>query len=149
MANLHFSTLHANSKTVQRSWYVVDATNQTVGRLASQLALVLRGKNKAYYTPHVDCGDFVVVLNAERVVFTGNKTQDKKYVRFSGYPGGKKEEQAGHLLARRPQAVLEHAVRGMLPKTRLGRAMFKKLFVYAGDTHPHKAQAPQVLQLKS
>lgn len=149
MANLHFSTLHANAKTVRRTWYVVDATNQTVGRLASQLATVLRGKNKAYYTPHVDCGDFVIVLNAERVVFTGNKSQDKKYVRFSGYPGGKKEEQAGHLLARRPQAVLEHAVRGMLPKTRLGRSMFKKLFVYAGENHPHQAQAPQVLPLQS
>lgn len=146
MANLHFSTLHANSKTVCRSWYVVDATNQTVGRLASQLASVLRGKNKAYYTPHVDCGDFVIVLNADRVIFTGNKLRNKKYVRFSGYPGGKKEEQAGHLLARRPEAVLEHAVRGMLPKTRLGRVMFKKMFVYAGDSHPHQAQHPQVLQ---
>lgn len=149
MANLHFSTLHANSKTVHRSWYMIDATNQTVGRLASQLAGVIRGKNKPYYTPHVDCGDFVVVLNVEKVVFTGNKMQDKKYIRFSGYPGGKKEESAKHLLNRRPEAVLEHAVRGMLPKTRLGRAMFKKMFVYVGDTHPHNAQNPKVLQFKS
>jgi large subunit ribosomal protein L13 len=143
MNPLHFTTSHANAATVQRNWYIVDGTNQTVGRMCSKIAAVLRGKNKPYFTPHVDCGDYVIVINADKVIFTGNKLEDKIYVNFSGYPGGKKEEQAKNLLNRRPEAVIERAVKGMLPKNRLGRKMFKKLFVYAGETHPHTSQKPQ------
>lgn len=145
MSKLHFTTKHANEATVQRNWYVVDGTNQTVGRMCAKIATVLRGKNKAYYTPHVDCGDFIIVTNADKVVFTGNKMEDKEYLTFSGYPGGQKGEAAKNLLKRRPEAVIERAVKGMLPKNRLGRQMFKKLFVYAGNEHPHGAQKPNVL----
>jgi large subunit ribosomal protein L13 len=114
--------------------------------MCAKIAAVLRGKNKAYYTPHVDCGDYVVVINADKVVFTGNKLKDKLYDTFSGYPGGLKQEAAGSLLKRRPEAVVERAVKGMLPKNRLGRKMFKKLFVYTGAEHPHTAQKPQELK---
>jgi large subunit ribosomal protein L13 len=131
---------------VQRNWYVVDGTNQTVGRMCAKIASVLRGKNKAYYTPHVDCGDFVIVTNCDKVKFTGKKLDDKTYINYSGYPGGKKEETAGDLLKRRPDAVIERAVKGMLPKNRLGRKMYKKLYVYAGSEHPHTAQKPQELK---
>jgi large subunit ribosomal protein L13 len=124
----------------------VDGTNQTVGRVCARIASVLRGKNKAYYTPHVDTGDFVIVINADKVVFTGNKFEDKMYINFSGYPGGKKEEAAKDLIKRRPEAVIERAVKGMLPKNRLGRKMIKKLFVYAGAEHPHGAQQPKELK---
>ncbi|PWT97730.1 MAG: 50S ribosomal protein L13 [Bacteroidetes bacterium] len=146
MSKLHFTTKHANEATVQRNWYVVDGTNQTVGRVCAKIAAVLRGKNKAYYTPHVDCGDFIVVINAEKVKFTGNKLEDKVYLNFSGYPGGQKEETAKNLQARRPEVIVERAVKGMLPKNRLGRKMFKKLFVYAGAEHPHAAQQPKELK---
>ena len=146
MSKLHFTTKHANSATVQHNWYVVDGTNQTVGRIASKIASVLRGKNKAYYTPHVDCGDYVILINADKVVFTGNKSEQKIYLNYSGYPGGKKEEVAEDLLKRRPEVVMERAVKGMLPKNRLGRKMIKKLFVYAADTHPHTAQQPKELK---
>lgn len=145
MSKLHFTTKHANEATVKRNWYVVDGTNQTVGRMCSKIAAVLRGKNKAYYTPHVDCGDFVIVTNADKVVFSGNKMEEKEYLTFSGYPGGLKSETAVKLLHRRPEAVVERAVKGMLPKNRLGRKMFKKLFVYAGTEHPHGAQKPASL----
>jgi large subunit ribosomal protein L13 len=146
MSKLHFTTKHANAATVQRNWYVVDGTNQTVGRLCARIAAVLRGKNKAYFSPHVDCGDFVIVINADKVVFTGNKMEEKMYINFSGYPGGKKEESAKSLLSRRPDAIIERAVKGMLPKNRLGRKVVKKLFVYAGDVHPHTAQQPKELK---
>lgn len=145
MSKLHFTTKHANEATVQRNWYVVDGTNQTVGRMCAKIASVLRGKNKAYYTPHVDCGDFVIVTNCEKVKFSGTKLDDKIYINYSGYPGGKKEETAGELLRRRPVAVVERAVKGMLPKNKLGRKMYKKLFVYTGEEHPHTAQNPQPL----
>ncbi len=131
---------------MQRNWYVVDGTNQTVGRISSKIASVLRGKNKAYYTPHVDCGDYIIVTNCEKMVFTGNKFEDKQYINYSGYPGGKKEESAISLIKRRPEAVIERAVKGMLPKNRLGRKMFGKLFVYAGAAHPHTAQQPKELK---
>jgi len=143
MSKLHFTTKHANEATVQRNWYVVDGTNQTVGRMCSKIAAALRGKNKAYYTPHVDCGDYVIVTNASKVKFTGNKLEQKVYQNFSGYPGGLREEIAKDLLRRRPEAVVERAVKGMLPKNRLGRKMFKKLFVYADAEHPHTAQQPK------
>ncbi len=146
MSKLHFTTKHANKATVQRNWYVVDGTNQTVGRMCSRIAAVLRGKNKAYYTPHVDCGDFIIVTNADKVVLTGNKLEDKVYDTFSGYPGGRKEEAAKSLLKRRPEVVIERAIKGMLPKNRLGRQMYKKLFVYVGSEHPHTAQQPKELK---
>ena len=145
MSKLHFTTQHANEATVQHNWYVVDGTNQTVGRMCSKIAAVLRGKNKAYYTPHVDCGDYVIVINVDKVVFTGNKMDDKNYITYSGYPGGQKSESAKSLLKRRPDALLERAIKGMLPKNRLGRKMFKKLYVYAGTEHQHTAQKPQTL----
>lgn len=143
MSKLHFTTKHANEATVQRNWYIVDGTNQTVGRISSRIAAVLRGKNKPYYSPHVDCGDYVVLINAEKVKFSGNKLEEKEYINFSGYPGGKKVEVAKNLLKRRPEAIMEKAIKGMLPKNRLGRRMSKKLFVYVGDHHPHIAQQPK------
>jgi large subunit ribosomal protein L13 len=146
MSKLHFSTKHANEATVQRNWYVVDGTNQTVGRMCAKIASVLRGKNKAYFTPHVDCGDYVIVTNCDKIRFTGNKLEEKMYINYSGYPGGKKEEAAGDLLKRRPDVIIERAVKGMLPKNRLGRKMYKKLFVYAGTEHPHTAQNPKPLK---
>jgi large subunit ribosomal protein L13 len=146
MSKLHFTTKHANAATVQHDWYVVDGTNQTVGRMCAKVAAVLRGKNKAYYTPHVDCGDYVIVTNCDKIVFTGNKLDEKIYDTFSGYPGGRKEETARSLLRRRPEAVIERAVKGMLPKNRLGRKMGKKLFVYVGAEHPHIAQKPKELK---
>ncbi len=146
MSKLHFTTKHANAATVQRHWYVVDGTNQTVGRMCARIAAVLRGKTKAYYTPHVDCGDYVIIINADKIRFTGNKMDEKEYITFSGYPGGQKIEIAKDLLKRRPEALLERAVRGMLPKNRLGRKMIKKLFVYAGNEHQHAAQQPKELK---
>lgn len=146
MSKLHFTTKHANSASVQHNWYVVDGTNQTVGRMCAKIAAILRGKNKAYYTPHVDCGDNIIVINADKVKFTGNKLDQKVYINYSGYPGGKKEETAGSLLKRRPEAVVERAVKGMLPKNRLGRQMYKKLFVYTDSRHPHIAQQPKELK---
>ncbi|ANI90277.1 50S ribosomal protein L13 [Arachidicoccus ginsenosidimutans] len=146
MSKLHFTTKHANAATVQRNWYVVDGTNQTVGRISARIAAILRGKNKASYTPHVDTGDYVIIINADKVTFSGNKLEQKTYINFSGYPGGKKEEVAKDLLKRRPEVVLERAIKGMLPKNKLGRKMIGKLFVYAGDVHPHSAQQPKELK---
>ena len=149
MSKLHFTTKHANEATVQRKWYVVDGTNQTVGRMCSRIASVLRGKNKASYTPHVDTGDYIIVVNAEKVVFTGNKLHEKMYDHYTGYPGGLKEETAINLQKRRPEVIIERAVKGMLPKNRLGRKMYKKLFVYAGGDHPHAAQSPKELKFET
>lgn len=146
MRHLSFKTQSANDKIVKRDWYVVDATNQTMGRMASRVASILRGKNKAYYTPHFDCGDNVIIVNAAKVQMTGTKMLTKEYQTFSGYPGGQKIETAKSLLSRRPEVAVERAVKGMLPKNRLGRAMYKKLFVYAGAEHPHKAQQPKELK---
>ena len=146
MSKLHFTTKHANAATVQHNWYVVDGANQTVGRMCAKIAAVLRGKNKAYYTPHVDCGDYVIVTNCDKVVFTGNKLEQKVYDTFSGYPGGRKEETAKSMLNRRPEVVIERAVKGMLPKNRLGRQLVKKLFVYTTAEHPHGAQQPKELK---
>lgn len=143
MRHLSFKTQSANEKIVQREWYVIDATNQTLGRMTSKIASVLRGKHKAYYTPHFDCGDYVIVINSGKVALTGNKLEDKEYQTFSGYPGGQKSESAKNLLKRRPNTVVERAVKGMLPKNRMGRAMARKLFVYEGSDHPHQAQQPK------
>lgn len=133
---------------IERAWWTVDATDLPLGRLASQVASVLRGKHKPQYTPHLDVGDHVIVLNAERVAVTSNKSEQKIYYRHSGFPGGIKAESFERLLARRPEAIVERAVRGMLPKNRLGRAMFRKLRVYAGDQHDHGSQKPKPLELQ-
>ena len=140
-------TQSAREQDVQRDWYVVDAQGQTLGRLATQIATILRGKNKPSFTPHVDCGDYVVVVNAEKVHVTGQKMTQKKYYRHSGYPGGIKEVTLRDQLNKFPNRVVEAAVRGMLPHNRLGRRMFKKLKVYAGPSHPHEAQQPKTLEL--
>ena len=141
------STFTAKSETVQRDWYVVDAAGKTLGRLSTELARRLRGKHKPVYTPHVDTGDYLVVINAEKIHVTGNKLADKQYHRFTGYIGNLKTETLAQALERHPERVLETAVKGMLPKNPLGRAMYRKLKVYAGPNHPHAAQQPQVLDI--
>ena len=133
---------------VERRWYVVDAEGKHLGRLATEIVRVLRGKNKPQYTPHVDVGDFVVVVNADRVVVTGRKAEQRVYRRHSGYPGGMKETSYEQMLARKPTEILRKAVYGMMPKTRLARKQFKKLKIYAGPEHPHAAQDPQRLEVK-
>ena len=140
-------TMSAKPETVQRDWFVVDATDKTLGRLSSELAFRLRGKHKTSFTPHVDTGDYFVVINAEKIAVTGNKLNDKMYHRFTGYIGNLKSTPLKDLLAKHPERVIEIAVKGMLPKNPLGRAMFRKLKVYAGADHPHTAQQPQALDL--
>jgi len=132
---------------IQREWYVVDAKGKTLGRLASEVAKILRGKHKPIYTPHADCGDYVIIVNADKVRVTGRKMEQKMYYRHSGYPGGFKAIRLRDQLAQFPTRVLELAIRGMLPKGRLGRAMYRKLKVYASETHPHEAQKPKKLEL--
>lgn len=141
------STQVAREQDVKRDWFVVDLEDVVLGRAATEIARVLRGKHKAIYTPSVDTGDFVIVLNAEKVKLTGNKLADKKYYHHSGYPGGIKEISAGKLLDKKPEMLVQAAVKGMLPKGTLGRKMFRKLKVYAGGDHPHAAQQPQELKL--
>ncbi|NEO72580.1 50S ribosomal protein L13 [Moorena sp. SIO3H5] len=138
-----------NKDSIEKKWYVVDATNQRLGRLASEIAIILRGKNKPTYTPHMDTGDFVIVVNAEKVMVTGRKRDQKLYRRHSGRPGGMKTETFAELQARIPERIIEKAVKGMLPKNSLGRQLFKKLKVYTGQTHPHEAQQPQELTIKT
>jgi large subunit ribosomal protein L13 len=138
-------TISAKKEEITPGWYVVDAQGKTLGRLATQIATFLRGKHKPIFTPHVDCGDYVVVVNAEKIHVTGRKMIQKKYYRHSGYPGGLHEITLRDQLKKFPERVIEHAVRGMLPKNRLGRKMYKKLKVYAGPDHPHEAQKPEVV----
>ena len=140
-------TFIAKNEIVQRDWYVVDATGKTLGRLSTELASRLRGKHKPVYTPHVDTGDYLVVINAEKIAVTGKKLTDKLYHRFTGYIGNLKTESLAEALERHPERVIEIAVKGMLPKNPLGRAMYRKLKVYAGPNHPHAAQQPQVLDI--
>lgn len=140
------TTVSAKPAQVQRSWYLVDATDKTLGRMASEIATRLKGKHKPIYTPHVDTGDFIVVINAEKVRVTGNKMEDKTYHRYTGYVGGLKSTKLKEMHAKHPERVIENAVRGMLPKNPLGRAMFRKLKVYAGSEHKHSAQQPQLLE---
>lgn len=142
-----YQTFTARNETVQRDWYLVDASGKTLGRLAAELARRLRGKHKPVYTPHVDTGDYIVVVNAEKVAVTGNKLADKQYHRFTGYVGNLKTETLAQALERHPERVIEIAVKGMLPKNPLGRAMYRKLKVYAGAEHPHTAQQPQPLDI--
>lgn len=136
------NTFMEKNETVDRKWYVIDAEGATLGRLATKVAVVLKGKHKATYTPHIDCGDYVIVVNAEKVKLTGNKLEDKKYYNHSGYVGGLRERNAKTMIEKYPEEMIERAVKGMLPKGRLGRAMGKKLFVYAGPNHNHQAQKP-------
>lgn len=140
-------TVSAKGHEVKRDWFIVDAAGKTLGRLASQIAIRLRGKHKPIYTQHVDTGDYVVVVNAEKVTVTGNKAQDKMYYRHSEFPGGIKGRTFDEMIARKPEEVIELAVKGMLPKNPLGRDMFRKLKVYRGEVHPHVAQQPQVLNV--
>ncbi len=140
-------TISANAQTVKRDWFLVDATDKTLGRLASELALRLRGKHKPVFTPHCDTGDYLVVVNAEKIAVTGNKLQDKMYHRVTGYIGNLKTTSLRDLLAAHPERVIEIAVKGMLPKTPLGRQMVRKLKVYRGTNHPHTAQQPQALDI--
>jgi large subunit ribosomal protein L13 len=140
---LSYKTQSAKKEDVERKWYIVDAEGEVVGRLCSKIAQVLRGKHKASYTPHVDTGDYIIVINAEKVRFTGNKMQNKEYQTYSGYPGGQKSRTAREMMEKRPIRIVEIAVKGMLPKNRLGRQMYKKLFVYEGTDHPHEAQKPE------
>lgn len=145
MNTLSYKTKFANAQTHDREWFVVDATDKTLGRLATQIATVLKGKHKPTYTPHFDAGDYVIVLNADKIHLSGDKWDQKKYIRYTGFPGGQREVVAKDLNTKKPIAIVENAVKGMLPKNKLGRAMFKKLFVYENAEHPHAAQKPQTL----
>ncbi|HOP43474.1 MAG: 50S ribosomal protein L13 [Flavobacteriales bacterium] len=149
MASTTHTTSMANKATVQQEWLLVDAENEVLGRLASKVAMLVRGKHKSTFTPHVNCGDHVVVINADKVRLTGRKMADKEYQRYSGYPGGRRVETAGKLLARKPEALVESAVRGMLPKNRLGRRLFGNLHVVAGEAHKHEAQKPRTIDLNT
>ena len=141
-------TTMLSAHNVQRKWYLVDAKGQTLGRLATEVASILKGKHNPLYTPHVDSGDYVIVINASEIVLTGNKWNDKLYYRHSGYPGGLKSRTAKEVMEKFPERMVEQAVKGMLPKTKLGRQMYRKLYVYAQDRHPHKAQNPVELEVK-
>ncbi len=142
------STFMEKKETVKRNWYVIDAEGVTLGKLAVEVANLLRGKGKVTFTPHVDCGDYVIVVNANKVNLSGNKLNDKMYYNHSGYPGGLRERTAGEMIEKYPEEMIERAVKGMLPKGRLGRAQIKKLFVYAGPEHEHQAQKPEVKVVK-
>ena len=149
MDSLSYKTISANSATVQKNWVVIDANNLVLGRLASQVARVLAGKHKTNYTPHVDCGDNVIVINADKVKLTGRKWTNKVYIRHTGYPGGQRFSTPREIAEKKSASILiEKAVKGMLPKNRLGRALFTNLYVYEGTEHPHTAQQPQELKLK-
>ena len=144
-----YKTISANKKTVKKNWMLIDAENEILGRLASKVAFILRGKHKPYFTPNVDCGNNVIVINAEKVKLTGNKLTDKKYISHSGYPGGQKIRTIKDILNKKPIYVVEHAVKGMLPKNRLGSAIYKNLHVITGPDHPYEAQKPDKINLNS
>ncbi|MDA3881862.1 MAG: 50S ribosomal protein L13 [Bacteroidales bacterium] len=146
MDTLSYKTKSANKETVQKEWFVVDATDQVLGRLSSQVAKVLRGKHKTMYTPHVDCGDKVIIINAEKIKLTGKKLTDKVYLRHTGYPGGQRATNPQKLMETHPERILEHAIKGMLPKNRLGDKLLKNLFVYVGSEHNQEAQKPKELK---
>ena len=149
MDTINYKTVSANKETVNKEWILLDAENEILGRLASKAAKLLRGKYKPNYTPHVDCGDNVIVINAEKIRLTGKKWTDKNYVSHSGYPGGQKLTTPEELLAKKPCGLVEKAVKGMLPKNRLGSELFRNLFVYEGNEHPHEAQKPKEIKLNS
>lgn len=147
MNTLSYRTVSANNATVQKEWFVVDATNQVLGRLSSQVASILRGKHKTSFTPHVDCGDNIIVINAEKIRLTGKKWTDKEYIRHTGYPGGQRITSPADVAVSNPGKIIEMAVKRMLPRNRLGNAIFNNLYVYAGPDHPHTAQQPKELKL--
>lgn len=149
MNTLSYKTISANKQTATKEWVVVNAENEVVGRLATKVAKLLRGKYKTNYTPHVDCGDNVIIINADKIIFTGNKMEAKEYVRYTGYPGGQRFATPAMLMKRFPERILENAVRGMLPKNRLGRAIYRNLYVYNGAEHPHVAQLPKEIVLNN
>jgi large subunit ribosomal protein L13 len=145
---LSYKTVSANKATVNKEWVIIDAEGAVLGRLATLVASTLRGKHKTNYTPHVDCGDNVVVINAEKVVLTGEKWSKKEYVRYTGYPGGQKFTTAQEMLKKNPIRLVENAVKGMLPKNRLGDALYRNMHVYVGTSHPHEAQKPRKIEIK-
>jgi len=147
VSTLSYKTVSANKETIQKQWVLVDAENQTLGRLSALLAMVLRGKHRPDFTPHVDCGDNVVVINADKIRLTGNKMNQKEYIHYTGYPGGQRAVPIAALHAKRPEAILQNSIKGMLPKNRLGRRIFKNLHVYAGSEHKHQPQNPQIIDL--
>ncbi len=149
MDTLSYKTISANKATVNKEWVVIDATGQTLGRMASKVAKLLRGKYKPSFTPHVDCGDNVIIINAEKVVLTGNKWNDRVYLRYTGYPGGQREATPAVLLEKGADRLVEKVVKGMLPKNRLGAALLKNLYVYAGTEHNHEAQQPKSIDINS
>ena len=149
MNTLSYKTISANKETAKKEWILVDAENQILGRLASKVAKIIRGKNKVNFTPHADCGVHVIIINAEKIQLSGAKWDQKEYVRHTGYPGGQRYTSAKQMLAKKPEAIIEKAVRGMLPKNRLGRAIIGNLYVYAGSEHPHQAQQPQLINLNT
>lgn len=149
MNTLSYKTISANKATAVKKWYLVDAEGETLGRLTSRIALVLRGKHKTNFTPHDDCGDNVIVINAEKIVLSGKKWTDKKYIRHTGYPGGQRSETAQELMNKKPIALVEKAVKGMLPKNKLGSALYRNLYVYAGTEHNQEAQKPIKLDLNT
>jgi len=149
MDTLSYRTVSVSKEKAEHKWYIIDAENQITGRMCAEIASILRGKNKPSYTPHADTGDYVIVINAEKIRFTGKKWDLKEYKHHSHYSGGLKVVVADVMRQKFPERIVEHAIRGMLPKTKLGRAMYKKLFVYAGTKHPHAAQKPEVLTIKT
>lgn len=149
MKTLTYRTITAKEDNIKKEWVLIDAEKEVLGRVCTGIAYLLRGKNKTNYSPHVDCGDYVIVINAEKIRLTGNKLEDKVYLRHSNYPGGQKSVTAKKLLADKPTAVLEKAVKGMLPKNTLGRAIYKNLHVYAGAEHPHAAQQPKLVKVST
>ncbi|MDR2951130.1 MAG: 50S ribosomal protein L13 [Prevotella sp.] len=149
MDTLSYKTISANKATAQKEWVVIDATGQTLGRMASKVAKLLRGKYKPSYTPHVDCGDNVIIINADKVVLTGNKWNDRVYLRYTGYPGGQREATPAVLLEKGADRLMHKVVKGMLPKNRLGAALLKNLYVYAGTEHKHEAQQPKTIDINA
>ncbi|CEA14671.1 MAG TPA: 50S ribosomal protein L13 [Fermentimonas caenicola] len=149
MDTLSYKTISVNRETAQKEWVEIDATGQTLGRLSSKVAKLLRGKYKASFTPHVDCGDNVIILNADKVILTGNKWTERTYYRYSGYPGGQRTSTPSELMAKGPDRLFKKVVKGMLPKNKLGDALLNNLFVYAGNEHPHQAQKPKKIDINS
>lgn len=149
MNTLSYKTVSVNKENANKKWVVIDAEGQILGRFASEVAMILRGKRKPCYTPHSDCGDNVIIINAEKIQLTGKKMDEKYYVHYTGYPGGQRVRSVKEQLNRKPIAVIEHAVKGMLPKTKLGAAIFRNLYVYAGPNHPHEAQKPTELKINT
>jgi large subunit ribosomal protein L13 len=144
---LSYKTISANKSTVQKEWLIVDANDQVLGRFASKVAFLLRGKHKTNFTPHVDCGDYIIIINAEKIRMTGKKMTDRELLSHTGYPGGQKKITPLQMLKKKPTSVVENAIKGMLPKNRLGSAIFRNVYIYAGDKHPHEAQQPKQIDL--